>query len=68
MYTKRSVVELVGRSLLHMPSWTAGGFWGKEGLPVGWGVPTERGGSKLISTSAAEAMSQSDVVTDLGGV
>lgn len=66
MYTKRSVVEEVGRSLLHMPSVIAGGSWGKVGLPVGWGVPTEGGGSRLLSTSAVEAMLQLDVVTDFG--
>lgn len=68
MYTKRSVVEVVGRSELHMPSVIAGGSWGRVGLPVGLGVPTDEGGSMLISMSAAVAMSQLSVVTDLGNV
>ena len=66
MYTKRSVVEVVGRSELHMPSVIAGGSWGRVGLPVGWGVPTDEGGSMLLSMSAAVAMSQLSVVTDFG--
>lgn len=68
MYTKRSVVEVVGRSELQTPSAIAGGSWGKVGLPVGWGVPTEEGGSMPLWMSAAEAMLQLDVVTDFGGV
>ena len=68
MYTKRSVVEVIGRSELHMSSVIVGGSWGKVGLPVGWGVPTDEGGSRLLSMSAAVAMSQLSVVTDLGDV
>lgn len=66
MYTKRSVVEVVGRSELHMPSGMAGGSWGRVGLPVGRGVPADEGGSMLLAMSAAVAMSQLAVVTDFG--
>lgn len=66
MYTKRSVVEVVGKSALHVSPVTEGGDWGSVGLPVGWGVSVVMGGSRLLSMTAAVAMSQSDVVTDLG--
>ncbi len=66
MYTKRSVVEVVGRSALHVSPVMEGAVWGSVGLPVGWGVSVVVGGSRLLSMSAAVAMSQSDVETDLG--
>ena len=66
MYTKRSVVEVVGRSALHVSPVMEGADWGSVGLPLGWGVSVVMGGSRLLSMSAAVAMSQSDVETDLG--
>ncbi len=66
MYTKRFVVEVVGRSALQSSPVMEGGDWGSMGLPVGWGVSVVVGGSRLLSMSAAVAMSQFDVVTDLG--
>ena len=66
MYTKRSVVEVVGRSELHTPLVMAGGSWGRVGLPLGRGVPADEGGSMLLLMSAAVAMSHLAVVTDFG--
>ena len=65
MYTKRSVVEVVGRSELHTPPVMAGGSWGRVGKPLGWGVSAVVGGTRVLSISAAVATSQLDVVTDL---
>lgn len=68
MYTKRSVVEVVGKSELQTPPVIEGGFWGRVGYPFGLGVSTDEGGRRLSLMSAVEAMSQLYVVTALGGV